>query len=207
MANENSFCGYLHDNPLYVSGLGEEGADTYQLPTSSNEREDRERDQDQATQQRLWQGVQRNNHDDGMLVKMQTLEVSGHGDVQSKANLKQRPLLARPQPERVVFSQPGSANAFSFELQKGPGLEGTDWDQESIYAEPNAVPLRDESETPDYVGPSHNPADINAFFQRRAGELVGLVDPQTLDAIPEQELFALISAGMMSLRRRRSVFW
>ncbi len=67
--------------------------------------------------------------------------------------------------------------------------------------------LTDESTGVEYVGPGHNPAEINAFFQMRAGELVGLADPQTLDALPEQELFGLISAAMARLRRRRSVFW
>jgi len=207
VSNENSFSGYLIDNPLYFSGLDDNGADTYQLPTSSNEREDRDREENLAKQMRLPKGIQSNAQEDGILEKMQTLEVSAQGDVQSNSSVPARPLLLRPSPERVLFNPVGSANPLSFAIQAAQSLEGTDWDQESIYEEPNEVQLTDESTGVEYVGPGHNPAEINAFFQLRAGELLGLADPQTLDALPEQELFALISAAMASLRRRRSVFW
>jgi len=202
-SNENTFSGYLLDNPLYFTGLDVDGVDTYHLPTSSNERDDRDRAEEEANQMALSHGVQSNVQEEAILTKMQTLEVSE----QSNSSVPARPLLLRPQPERVVFNQVDSLNPFSFAIQAGQSLEGTDWDQESIYDEPNPLPLTDELSHSEYVGPSHNPAEINSYFQVRAGELVGLADPQTIDAIPEQELFALISAAMSSLRRRRSVLW
>jgi len=187
--------GILFDNPLYVSGLSETGAETYQLPTSSNERENRERED-----------LQKRHHELGvcevaMSDQMQALAVSTHvGDLANQSNIP-RAMLVRPTSETAVFNQPGAGNPFAFAIQQAEGAEATDWDQETIYEEPNSTTLREQ-----YVGPSHNPAEINAFFQLRAGELVGLVDPQTLDAVPEQDLFALISAALTSLRRRRSVF-
>ena len=206
MANfskENTLSGYLIDNPLYFTDLDANGVDTYQLPTSSNEREDRDRDEEQAKQMGFSHGFQSNVLEEGILSKMQTLEVSA----QSNSSVQVRPLLQRPPPERVGFNQDALANPFSFAIQAGRSLEGTDWDQESIYDEANPLALTDELSRAEYVGPSHNPAEINSYFQVRAGELVGLADPQTIDAIPEQELFALLSAAMASLRSRRSVFW
>ena len=140
--------------------------------------------------------------EEAMLSQMQALAVAPQVADQSNQSSIPRPLLARPPPERVVFNQPGGQCPFAFALQEADGAEGMDWEQETIYEEPCSTTLREQ-----YVGPSHNPAEINAFFQLRAGELVGLADPQTLDALPEQDLFALISAAMMSLRRWRSVFW
>ena len=206
VSNENTFSGYLIDNPLYFTGIDDKGVDTYQLPTSSNEREDRDREEELAKQLRLPKVIQSNAQEEGILEKMQTLEVSADGEAQSKSSVPARPLLLRPSSERVVFNQTGSSTPFAFTTQAGQSLEGTDWDQESVYEEPNELPLTDESARVEYVGPCHNPAEINAFFQLRAGELLGLADPQTLDALPEQELFALISVAMASLRRRRSVF-
>ena len=206
VSNENSLSGYLIDNPLYFTSLGENGVDTYQLPASSNEREDRDREEDLSKQLRLPNGIRSNGEEEGLLEKMQTLDVSAHGDVQSNSSVQARPILLRPSPERVLFNHVGAANPLSFAIQAAQSLEGTDWDDESIYEEANALQLTDESTGVEYVGPSHNPAEINAFFQLRAGELVGLADPQTLDDLPEQELFALISGAMASLRRRRSVF-
>ena len=190
-----SIDGILFANPLYVSGLSETGADTYQLPTSSQEREDRERDSLQQRHHEL--GV----CEETMSDQMQALAVSTHVGAQPNQSNIPRQLLPRPTSETVVFNQPGAGNPFAFAIQQAEGAEATDWDQETIYEEPNSTTLREQ-----YVGPSHNPAEINAFFQVRAGELVGLADPQTLDAVPEQDLFALISAALMSLRRRRSVF-
>jgi len=190
-----SIDGILFANPLYVSGLSETGAETYQLPTSSNEREDRERDDLQKRHHEL--GV----CEEAMSDQMQALAVSTHvGDQANQLNIP-RPPLARPTLETVVFNQPGTGNPLAFAIQQAQGAEVTDWDQETIYEDPNSTTLREQ-----YVGPSHNPAEINAFFQLRAVELVGLADPQTLDAVPEQEIFALISAALTSLRRRRSVF-
>jgi len=195
-----SIDGILFDNPLYVSGLSQNGVETYQLPTSSKEREDRDREDNQKRQLKMQQelGV----CEEAMMSQMQALAVAPQVADQSNHSSIPRPLLARPPPERVVFNQPGGQCPFAFALQQADGAEGTDWEQETIYEEPCSTTLREQ-----YVGPSHNPAEINAFFQLRAGELVGLADPQTLDALPEQDLFALISAAMMSLRRRRSVFW
>ncbi len=72
-SNENTFSGYLLDNPLYFSGLDVDGVDTYQLPTSSNEREDRERGEEQAKQMAFSNGVQSNVQEESILKKCKPL--------------------------------------------------------------------------------------------------------------------------------------
>ena len=69
VSKENSFSGYLIDNPLYVTSFGENGADTYQLPTSTNEREDRDREEELEKQLRLPNGIQSNGEEEGILEK------------------------------------------------------------------------------------------------------------------------------------------
>ena len=197
VSGNDSNDGILFDNPLYVSYLSQNRVETYQLPTSTNEREDRE---GEAEEEKRKEEIDANEA--AMFSQMQALAVSTQVGDQSNQTTIPRPLCERPSAESVVFNQVGAQNPFTFAIQQSLGAEATDWDQETIYQEPNSTMLREH-----YVGPSHNPAEINAFFQLRAGELMGLVDPQTLDAVPEQDLFSLISAALISLRRRRSVFW
>ena len=199
----NSFVGYLIDNPLYVSGLAQIGADS--MPTSSAERESREREEQQGVVES--KENQLPECEESMFSQMQSLAVSTYTDQQSLQTEKPRPLLARPLPDRVVFNHAASGNPFSFTLQPSQRPEEPDWDQESVYEEAIDATLTEDGGSQQYLGPSHNPADVHAFFQLRAGELLGLADPQTLDAIPEKEMFGLISAAMKSLHRRRSVFW
>ena len=114
-SNENTFSGYLIDNPLYFTRLDANGLDTLQLPTSSNEREDRDREEEEAKQMALSLGFQSNLQDDAILSKMQTLEVSA----ESNSSVPARPLLLRPPPDRVVFNQDLSSTPFSFAIQAG----------------------------------------------------------------------------------------
>ncbi len=203
-SGSNSMVGYLIDNPLYVSGLPQGGADNYQMPTSSGEREDREREE----HQQLVESNESQLHgcEEAMFSQMQSLAVSTSSDHQSSQTEKPRPLLPRPLPDRVVFNQTRSGNPFSFTIQPSQRPEQLDWDHESGYEVTNDSTLTEEGGSQQYLGPSHNPAEVHAFFQLRAGELVGLADPQTLDALPEKELFRLISAALRSFQTRRSVF-
>ena len=77
-SGSNSFVGYLIDNPLYASNFAEIGAEA--MPTSSAERESREREEQQSVV-----GPKENQlHvcEDSMFSQMQSLAVSTYTDQQ-----------------------------------------------------------------------------------------------------------------------------
>ena len=79
-SGSNSFVGYLIDNPLYVSGLAQIGAEA--IPTSSAERESRERQEQQGV------GEPNENQlrgcEESMFSQMQSLAVSTYTDQSSR---------------------------------------------------------------------------------------------------------------------------